>query len=342
MSQSVAPASPVSGLPLRGRRRSTVFVAGAVAAATLLLAACGDDGTSGQGDPASGTSTGDGAIVATTSIWADVTNQVGCGEVDVTTLIPVGTDAHAYEPSVQDADLLRGASLVVANGLGLEEGATDAIAAAESDGVTVVELGDQLDPIAGEEHADEEHANEEHEHGDLDPHVWMDPDRVALAVPLIADGLMSVDGLPVDDEQIQACADDYVAELNALSADLDQQFAGLTDTQRKLVTNHEALGYFADRFGFEVIGAIIPSTSSLGESNVRDVEELAATMRSEGVTRIYGEVTGSDEVSAALAEQVGSEVEIVELYTESLGEPDSGATTYLDMMRTNATLIAAN
>lgn len=305
-------------------RFRSLFPVALICASAVVLAACGDGGS----DSSSGAEGGDApAVVATTSIWADVTSEVACGEVDVTSLIPLGTDAHAYEPSVQDADLLLGAGLIVANGLGLEEGALDAIGAAEVDGVPVVELGDQLDPIEGEG-------------GGEDPHVWMDPDRVALAVPLIAEGLRSVEGLPVDAEQIDACAQDYVAELTALSADLDEQFAALTPSQRKLVTNHEALGYLADRFDLEVIGAIIPSTSSLGESNVRDLEELAATMQEQGVTRIYGEVTGSDEVSAALAEQVGANVEIIELFTESLGEPDSGAGTYLEMMRTNGALIA--
>jgi zinc/manganese transport system substrate-binding protein len=326
-------------------RLRSLFPVALICASTVALAACGDGGA----DSSSGAEGGDApAVVATTSIWADVTSEVACGEVDVTSLIPLGTDAHAYEPSVQDADLLLGAGLIVANGLGLEEGALDAIEAAEADGVPVVELGDQLDPIEGghtdeEGHAEgEQHADEEgHSDGEgMDPHVWMDPDRVALAVPLIAEGLKAVDGLPVDAEQIDACAQDYVAELTALSADLDEQFAALTPSQRKLVTNHEALGYLADRFDLEVIGAIIPSTSSLGESNVRDLEELASTMQAEGVTRIYGEVTGSDEVSAALAEQVGSQVEIVELFTESLGEPGSGAETYLEMMRTNGDLIA--
>jgi zinc/manganese transport system substrate-binding protein len=307
----------------------------------MVLAACGDDSAQDAGTDVAGTDAAP-SVVATTSIWADVTSEVGCGEVDVTTLIPVGTDAHAYEPSVQDADLLLGAGLIVANGLGLEEGTIDAIEAAEADGVTVIELGAELDPIEGG-HSDEAHSDEEghsEEEAGMDPHVWMDPDRVAMAVPLIAEGLTSVEGLPVDAEQIDACADDYVAELTALSAELDEQFAALTPTQRKLVTNHEALGYLADRFDLEVIGAIIPSTSSLGESNVRDLEELAATMKEQGVTRIYGEVTGSDEVSAALAEQVGSQVEIVELFTESLGDEGSGAATYLEMMRTNGTLIA--
>jgi zinc/manganese transport system substrate-binding protein len=342
-----------------------VVTTAALCSTALLAAACGESSDSGQSSTPGDDTTP--AVVATTSIWADVTSQVGCEQVDVTALIPVGTDAHAYEPSVQDADLLNGAGLVVANGLGLEEGAIDAIEAAEADGVPVVEVGEELDPIEGghahsedeaahsedeaahseEEtaHSEEEAAHSEdeagHDHGDgKDPHVWMDPDRVALAVPLIAEGLKGVDGLPVDAAQIDECAQAYVEELTALSAELDERFAGLDESQRQLVTNHEALGYLADRFGFEVVGTVIPSTSSLGESNARDLEELVSTMQERGVTRIYGEVTGSDEVSAALAEQIGGDVEIVALYTESLGEQGSGAETYVDMMRTNGTLIA--
>jgi zinc/manganese transport system substrate-binding protein len=342
----------------RPLHRARLVAAAALCSTALLAAACGESSDSGQSSTSGDDTTP--AVVASTSIWADVTSQVGCEQVDVTTLIPVGTDAHAYEPSVQDADLLSGAGLIVANGLGLEEGAIDAIETAEADGVPVVEVGEELDPIEGSHsHSEDEAAHSEdeaghsedeaghsedeagHDHGDgKDPHVWMDPDRVALAVPLIAEGLKGVEGLPVDAAQIDECAQAYVEELTALSAELDEQFAGLDESQRQLVTNHEALGYLADRFGFEVVGTVIPSTSSLGESNARDLEELVSTMQERGVTRIYGEVTGSDEVSAALAEQIGGDVEIVALYTESLGEQGSGAETYVDMMRTNGTLIS--
>lgn len=346
----------VSSMPSSRTSRSRPVVSLALGiAAVATLAAC-SEGTdvAGSGDGGGGD---DGpSVIATTSIWADVTSQVACGEVQVDTLIPIGTDAHEFEPSVQEADELRGAALVVANGLGLEEGLTDTLDAAEQDGAIVVEVGPELDPIAGGDHdhgeeeaghsEEEAHAEDEaHEHGDEhgdgdDPHVWMDPERVALAVPVIADALEQVDGLAVDAEQIQTCADEYVAELTELSDEMASTLGALEGSQRHLVTNHEALGYLADRFDLEVIGAVIPSTSTLGETNVRDLDELARTMQDEGVTRIFGEVTGSDQVASALAEKVGSDVEVVALFTESVGEPGSGAETYLDMMRTNAELIA--
>ena len=170
----------------------------------------------------------------------------------------------------------------------------------------------------------------------------MDPDRVAAAVPLIADALSSVEGLPVDAERINECATAYVAELGELSATMDAVLATVPEDSRQLVSNHEALGYFADRFNFEVIGAVVPSTSSLGESSARDLDELADVMTEAGVTAIFAETTGSNEVAAGLAERLGTDVQVVELFTESTGDADSGASTYVDMMRRNAELVAEN
>ena len=110
--------------------------------------------------------------------------------------------------------------------------------------------------------------------------------------------------------------------------------------RRKLVTNHEALGYFADRFDFEVIGAVIPSLSSLGEGNARDLETLADTMRREDVTTVFAETSRPKRVAEGLASLVGDRVEVVDLFTETLGAPDSSAGTYVGMLREDASRIA--
>ena len=106
------------------------------------------------------------------------------------------------------------------------------------------------------------------------------------------------------------------------------------------MTNHEVLGYFADRYRFEVLGAVIPSTTTGAQASAGDLEQLAATVRDAGVSTIFAETTQSADLAEALADEVGEEVQVVELFTESLGEPGSGAETYVSMMRANAQLIA--
>ncbi|MHB1138510.1 MAG: metal ABC transporter solute-binding protein, Zn/Mn family [Microthrixaceae bacterium] len=320
------------------------WTAGAAAAAlAILLPACGD-----AGGPAAAAS----SVMATTSIWADVTSQITCGEVEVTSLIPRGSDAHAFEPSVQDADALRSAQLVVANGLGLEEGLHDVLGTAAADGVTVLEVGPSLDPLAADGHGAEGHVEEggveesgveeggDHDHGEDDPHVWMDPDRVAAAVPLIAAALAEVDGLELPADRLDRCAAEYADELRELGTTMDTTLSVVAEPRRRLVTDHEALGYFADRFDFTVVGAAIPSTSSLAESDPRGLEELAATMRAEGVPAVFTSTTGPTQLADALAAQVGSGVRVVQLSTESLGAPGTATATYVEMLRTDAELVA--
>jgi zinc/manganese transport system substrate-binding protein len=333
--------------------RRHLLVSTSLLCAAAALAACSGSDATDSGAAGAG-------VVASTSVWADVVAHVACDAVEVPALVPIGTDSHSFEPSVQDADTLREAQLVVVNGLGLEEGLTDALHTASEDGATVLELGPELDPLAADghaadadhaddegdaaddDHAADEHADEEsgHDHGDTDPHVWMDPDRVATAVPLIAAALTEVDGLDLTTEEIDGCAADYVTELGELSAEIERTVAVVPPERRSLVTNHEALGYFADRFDFEVVGAVIPSTSSLGEANPRELDELAATMRSAGVSAIFADTTSPTKLADSLAEQVGSQVAVVELFTESLGGPDSGAASYVEMLHTDASRIA--
>jgi zinc/manganese transport system substrate-binding protein len=305
------------------RRLALVAVPVIAVLAAGVLAGCGGD--------AAGTDAAAGSVVATTTILADITRNVGCGKVDVTSVIPAGSDAHEYEASVQDADRLTGASLVVANGLGLEEGLLDALDGARGDGVEVLAVGESLDPrrSAG---ADGGSAP--------DPHVWMDPDRMATAAGKISERLQRVPGLPVGAAEIARCGTDYQARLTALGREMDATLATVAPERRKLVTNHEALGYFAERFGFDVIGAVIPSTSSLGETNPRDLEDLATAVRHAGVPAVFGETTQPEAVARSLADRVGGKVAVVELHTESLGRPGRGADTYVTMMQADARRVA--
>jgi zinc/manganese transport system substrate-binding protein len=307
----------------RGRRAAVTGLVALVALTGLVAAACSTS-TDGSGETA-------GAVVATTSILADITSNVACGKVEVASVIPLGADAHEFEPGVRDADRMRSASLVIANGLGLEEGLRDTLQAVEEDGAHVLEVGPHVRPRTTD--------------GAEDPHVWMDPDRMAEAVPLIADRLVGVHGLAVTPAEIRRCAADYRQRLLALGREMDATLAVVPSDRRKLVTNHESLGYFADRFDFDVIGAAIPSTSSLGESNPRDLDELAATIRRAGVPAVFAETTQPRAVASALAERVGEvdgqPVRVETLYTESLGRRGSDGATYVGMLRSDAAAIAA-
>jgi zinc/manganese transport system substrate-binding protein len=221
------------------------------------------------------------------------------------------------------ADLLE-ADLVVANGLGLEAGMEDLLGTARADGANIYEVAPDLDPI--------EFATHE---GDLDPHVWFDPERMALAAHLIADWLAGID----DSVDWEARAVDYEAELLEADEGTAATFEAIAPEDRKLVTNHESLGYLANRYGFEVIAVVIPGGSSLGEPSSAELAALVAEIEDEGVDVIFAETTQPTRLAEAVAAEVGDDVDVVEIYTESLGDPGSGADTLIGMLTTDAGLI---
>jgi ABC-type Zn uptake system ZnuABC Zn-binding protein ZnuA len=360
----------------------TLRVAAVLAAGTLLLAACGsgdEPSTSPTASPDDGAVDDEKVVaataptvVATTSIWADVTANVACdGLAAVETIIPLGGDPHSFEPSLRDRETMDNAELVVANGLFLEESLADTIDAVESNGVTVLRVGDELDPLpAGdkshdddhdddhddshddheedhsdenedhddnheEDHSDDDSSHDDHDHGDFDPHVWWDPTRMAAAVPLIADALAEAG---VDRAGLEVCSDRYVDELNTLDAEVTSLVGPLAPDQRVLVTNHDSLSYFADRYDFDVVGSVIPSSSSLAATSPAELDALADEIEALGVPAIFADTQSSTDDADALANRIG-DVEVVSLLTGTLGEPGSAAATYAGWLRQNVQAI---
>jgi zinc/manganese transport system substrate-binding protein len=277
----------------------------------LALGGCGDDDSAANAD--------DGPyVVATTAIWADLVRQVACdGTFEVRPLLPAGADSHAYEPSLRDREVLDNAALIVANGLGLEERLEDTLAAVEDSGVPLVPMGDHVETL------------------DSDPHVWFDPARVSTALPAVGEALVAAGAGRAEIDACVTAAQDALADLDAeVGATLD----AVPADRRVLVTNHDSLGYLADRYHFTVLGSILPSTSTLTEASPGQLEALGDAIEAEGVPAIFTETISSADDADALADRLG--VEVVELYTESLGEPGSGVETYADLMRFDARAIA--
>lgn len=279
-------------------------------------------------------------IVATTSVWGDVVSQIVGGDATVEVLIPIGADAHDYQATPQQVAAILGADLVVINGLGLEENLHAVLESAEGDGAKILVLAEDLDPIQFEdEHAhDDDHDDhgDGHDHGDEDPHVWFDPLRVAQAARVIATELAAIDG-SIDWE---SRASEYAQMLEQADAEIIELLSVVPEESRKLVTNHDAFGYFADRYGFEVIGVVIPGGSTLADPSSAQMAALVEEIRHEGVTTIFAETTQPTALAEAVAGEVGSDVTVVELFSESLGVPGSGADTLIGMLMTNASLIA--
>lgn len=298
-----------------------------------LLVSCGVDGpTDADGRP---------QVVVTTTILGDVVANVVGDDARVEVLMPIGADPHDFQASSAQIGDLNRSDLVVANGLGLEEGLDDVLDGAADDGVRVFEVGPLLDPLglaAGdEEHAeDAEHEGEEdHDHGPLDPHVWLDPLRMAEAARLIAGQLAEIE----PDIDWTARADRYAGELVATDRMISEQLSAIPEGNRRLVTNHESLGYLASRYDFEVVGVVIPGGSTLADPSSAHLAELVEVMRREALTVIFGETTQPEALAGVVAAELGEEVEVVELFTESLGSSGSGAETLIGMLKTNAELI---
>jgi ABC-type Zn uptake system ZnuABC Zn-binding protein ZnuA len=287
-----------------GRRRVALLAA---CLAALLAAGC-----SGSGGDAEGDVGGRLRVVATTTQVADLAANVGGDRVQVTSLLRPGIDAHDYEPSPADIDALAHADLVLQNGVGLEEWLGDTIESSGFDGPVVdTSQGVRLRQAGGE----------------ADPHIWQDPGNAQVMAANIERGLAAAE--PAGAAAFAANLAAYTRELRALDAEVERQVDSLAN--RKVVTNHDAFGYYLDRYGLELVGSVIPSFDSSAELSGRDIRDLVDKVRAARVKAIFSETSLPPRAAETIGREAGVTVVVGSdaLYGDALGPPGSDGDTYL-------------
>jgi ABC-type Zn uptake system ZnuABC Zn-binding protein ZnuA len=301
-------------------------------ALSLVVAACGSDDSS--------SASGELNVVATTTQVADLARNVAGDRASVTAILTPNADPHDYEPRPSDAKALADADVVLRSGGDVDDWLSELLHTAGSD-ATAVTLIDHVRVREGGGHAhEEEHAAEEEEHGheeEVDPHWWQDPRNAELAVKVIRDALAKAD--PDGAATYDANAKAYLGRLQALDSSIARCMEAIPADRRKLVTNHDALGYFAERYGIEVVGAVIPALSTAARASAGETRELIATIRREHVTTIFPESSVNPKLEKAIAAEAGAKVGPA-LWADTLGPKGSDGATYLDAMRANALAMA--
>ncbi|MGO3885050.1 MAG: zinc ABC transporter substrate-binding protein AztC [Mycetocola sp.] len=305
------------------RRRTVVGYGVAAVALTVALAGCGAQG----GDASSDGPT----VVVSTNILGDVVEQIAGDQVQVTTLMKPDADPHSFEISAREAQALDSADLIISNGLGLEEGLGQHLDQAAQSGVPLLAVGEHVDPIVYGSSAGDSA-------GQDDPHFWTDPVRMDTAVAVMTEALAEVDG--INAEQLTASSEAYRGELSELDTEMRAAFDRIPDGRRALVTNHHVFAYLAERYDFRVLGAVLPSGTTLAAPSASDLAELAGVITEAGVPTIFADSSQPDRLVQVLAEEADVEVAVVSLFTESLSAAQPGAGSYLEMMRSNTKRIS--
>jgi ABC-type Zn uptake system ZnuABC Zn-binding protein ZnuA len=264
---------------------------------------------------------GDGSsvsAVATTTQVADLVANVGGKRVALDSMLRPNSDPHEYEPRPSDAAALAKADVVFRSGGDLDEWLDDVVDSAGGDAKQVT----LIDSVQRE--------------GD-DPHWWQNPRNAILAVAAIRDALTDAD--PAGRAGYERRAAAYTARLRRLDADVAHCIDRVPANKRKLVTTHDALGYFANRYGIDAIGAVIPSLSTQAQPSAKDVDELVGQIKREGVEAIFPEASLSRRLEQAISRESGAEVG-GELWADTLGPAGSTGATYVGAIQANAVELA--
>ena len=285
----------------------------------LLLAACGA--------PASPVAApGAPKVLAVETFLADIAQNVAGDRLRVAALIPIGVDPHSFEPTPADIRVVAESQVIIANGAGFESFLAKLLQNAGGQQM-MIEASSGLtsrQPGPGE--------LLDADHGGADPHFWLDPINVIKYVENIRDGLSRAD--PAGRETYAANTAAYIAKLRELDAWITSQVQQIPAERRLLVTNHESFGYFADRYGFRIVGTVIPSVSTGASPSAQQLAQLVERLRTTHAPAVFLETGANPQLAHQLAQETGIAV-VTDLYTHSVTEPGGAAPTYIEMMRRN-------
>jgi len=300
-----------------------VRFAALLAIVACALGACGGDDVAGRA-AAGPSSTGAAPavrVVTTTTQLTDFARVIGGDRIALYDVVRPNVDPHDYEPSPADLEAIASADVTGKNGVDLERWFDDTIASASPQG-TIVDASEGVAVLPGD---DEDPAG--------DPHIWHDPRNAKVMVHNVAEALAAAD--PVHQADYKANEAAYDVELDRLDRDIAAATAGLAN--KRLVTNHDAFGYYVDRYGLEFEGAIIPSFDTQAELSARDLAAVVRRIRATGVKAVFSETSMPPKTAEAIGRDAGVDVVAGDdaLYGDALGGPGSDAGTYLEMERHN-------
>lgn len=264
-------------------------------------------------------------VLAAETFLADIAQNVAGNRLKVTALLPTGVDPHSFEPSPGDIARVAESDLIIVNGAGFEEPLEELIKSAAGKGQIIV----ASEGLVSREARQGETPGE---HGDEDPHFWLDPNNVVKYVENIRDRLSAAD--PEGAATYSANAEAYIAQLRELDRWIAEQVKQVPPEQRQLVTNHESFGYFADRYGFRLVGTVLPGASTGAVPSAQQMAQLVDRIRATGARAIFLETGSGDQLARQVARETGITV-VTQLYTHSITEASGPAPSYIEMMRYN-------
>jgi ABC-type Zn uptake system ZnuABC Zn-binding protein ZnuA len=267
-------------------------------------------------------------VVATTTQVTALTKVIGGDNIDLVGILNAGVDPHEYESTPGDVRAFANAQLIVENGVGLEKwldkviqnSGTKAPIIDSSKGVKI-RKGDEQEPNG-------------------DPHIWHSVPNAIIMLHNIRDGLVQAN--PTNADYYKANAAAYEKKLNDLDKYILDQIASIPAANRKLVTNHDALGYYVDRYGLTFVGSVIPSMDTSFEPSAKELADLIQAIKAQGVKAIFTESSVNPSLSKQVAQDAGVRVVDGALYGDTLGPPGSGADTLDGMLRSNTDIIVSN